>query len=128
MHTREPQVDFLKEKIEQSNEENDIPSVITEEDKPPPSYYIVNETKISNKAVDELERMASVHRHIVTDRLRIKSYGLLCWCIGILIVLYIGDVFLINFGLKNSNMITSLIELFKYLVSAVVGYTLSKRE
>lgn len=111
-----------------------IPDKITVEEDIP---FDVEESNPSNSAKEDIDdslKTASKHK-LERDENQVKlaerlfrivmrrsGLRMIMVCLGILIGLYIFDVFLINKGLQNSEMFNPLFELLKLIVTTLIGY------
>lgn len=66
----------------------------------------------------QLKAMTSAHELLMKN----KGFILLCGCLIAIVALYVGDIFIVNLGWKNSANLDSIIELGKTIITLMLGY------
>lgn len=66
----------------------------------------------------QLKAMTSAHELLMKN----KGFTLLCGCLIAIVALYVGDIFIVNLGWKNSANLDSIIELGKTIITLMLGY------
>lgn len=99
----------------------DPPPIDIEEDIPPGSSE-ASETQLSKNKVNLYEKSFNIFKSYKDIELRDKSFKLIKKLITLIMLFYIVDMVLINYGLKSSELLDSIFELFKYLLSTLFGF------
>ena len=105
-------------------EELEIISPETEQEIPPDDQ-ICNRCAIQNvsaKETNELENRVNALTRTHDLLMKDKGFILLCACLIVFVLIYIGDIVLINCGLKKSNSLDSILDLAKTLITLLIGY------
>ena len=103
-----------------------IPTITEEKDKPP-VYIKTSEQKLPKQEVKDYEKQIKALKDIQSIRIKEKAYGLIIACIVIILLLYGVDTMLLNFGLKNSQLLNGLFELIKFLLSSLFGFVFAQK-
>lgn len=99
---------------------NYIPGTIYTEEDIPPNKNI--EIEIPEKQVKDYEKALNALTNLKDLQLRDKSFWLIIGLLLLLVIFYISDTVLINLGLKSSDLLTGVFELFKYMLSSLFGF------
>lgn len=111
-----------------SNERNvrDIPSITEEEDKPPVDMRN-SEHKLPEQEVKDYEQRIKAMKELQNIKIKEKAYTLILACIVVLLLLYGTDTVLMNMGLQNSQLLNSVFELIKFLLSSLFGFVFAQK-
>lgn len=120
----------MKLPVEEISEHEDIvivaeSSIQQEEDKPFESDF--HEVKMPAHEVHELESRFKDMRGLHEMKLKDKAFVFMVICVVILLIFYAIDLMIVNFNLTNSNFSSGIVELIKFIISALVGFLFSAK-
>ena len=75
---------------------------------------------------EEVKRDESSKERQFRRTLQIKGLGFLYFTLAAILFLYVVDVFLVNFFLKNSSLLSSIYDILKFLASSLIGFVFAK--
>lgn len=85
-------------------------------------------SRLSDASVEELEKRVKLASDYFNVRLKDNALRLIVFCIVTIILICVADSFLINFNLKTSAFLNGTFELFKFLLSSLIGYLFATKK
>jgi len=83
---------------------------------------LVSYKEIPSNRADEIEKLVTISEKMNGILLKTHALKLLVTCLATIFGVYVIDLAVINIGLINSNMGTTLVDFLKYIATALLGY------
>lgn len=83
--------------------------------------------KVSYANVNALEKLAGIRRSLHSLALKNGAFRIIVACLISIGILYGMDVFLINMAMPNSQMLDSIFEFLKYIITTLIGFLFASK-
>ncbi len=84
-------------------------------------------TSFSSSEADEIEKNMRYFKTLENHRFKLHGLQLIIWClIGYFLIVVLDSLLLNFFNWQTSTLVTSFVELLKFLVSTLIGFVFSE--
>lgn len=116
--------DDKQTELQEVTSEIDVPMRPTKVSRHDTTYSSL--TNLSDDEIRELERKAEFAQKLQTLILREKALGFMIGCLVGYLLIVIADTIVINIGMQTSTMTNGFVELVKFIISTLIGFTFSE--